>query len=697
MGKLMARTTSQAEMSVKHHFGEEFDTLIASMAAGVIIYGNTGKIIRINEFARNILNYSADDCDESLTNRQQKLNLHKSDSTLYELGDTPLDRALRGATILNEEMLLKQSPTKTKWISATLSPIRHSDNDYHGVVFIFTDITERKQREEENARIHARLTITNELTAIAISSLDITEVAQKVLVRLGQRFALTFANIFIENEELGELIPTAAFGLPEKFFHSIPPFKTDSGYASARVFRTGRPVILEDAALAAITPLARNSMKATEEAVGSTVGSAVIMPLTTCQKTFGTLNLFWAQPRTFSPEDIKFYNSIANEVALGMQNARLYEAERKKARELAENRRNLERVVAERTKELHLSEQQHRQMIEVSPDAYFIVADHQILYANPAACSLFGGIDKLTPAHLRSIIADEQYRGLQEKLDKSGQTKVAVRLGEFTIAALGPEARPAVLDVTVVPLTYEGKPAHQYIVRDMTQRKTMEKELARLDRLNMIGEMAAGIGHEVRNPMTSVKGFLQLLANKEEETVKLEYYHLMIDELDRANQIITEFLSLARDRSVELSPACLNSIITSLMPLLTADANKEDKHICLSQQAVPSIPLDEKEIRQLILNLVKNGLEATQPGGSLTIGTYGEKNEVVLFVRDQGSGISPEVFEKLGTPFVTTKDEGAGLGLSVCYSIAHKHRAKIDVTTGPGGTTFFVRFHNKAN
>ncbi len=233
------------------------------------------------------------------------------------------------------------------------------------------------------------------------------------------------------------------------------------------------------------------------------------------------------------------------------------------------------------------------------------------------------------------------------------------------------------------------------ITKDVTELKRMEKEMSRIDRLNLVGQMAAGIGHEIRNPMTTVRGFLQLLANKETDDRKNEYYDIIIEELDRANEIITEFLSLAKSRVVNLQIASLNNIINALYPLMASDAMKQDKRIILDKGDIPNIPLNEKEIRQLIINLVRNGLEASPSDGIVTIGTYTEHEQVVLYVEDKGCGIPPDILEKLGTPFITTKDEGIGLGLSVCYSIADKHNAKIDVKTGSQGTTFYVRFKVK--
>jgi len=110
---------------------------------------------------------------------------------------------------------------------------------------------------------------------------------------------------------------------------------------------------------------------------------------------------------------------------------------------------------------------------------------------------------------------------------------------------------------------------------------------------------------------------------------------------------------------------------------------------------VPDINLDEKEMRQLLLNLARNGFEAMEASGRLTIEIYAENDTVVLAVRDTGTGIPPEILEKLGTPFLTTKDTGTGLGLPVSYRIVERHGAKIDVKTSPQGTTFSVIFNTE--
>jgi len=227
---------------------------------------------------------------------------------------------------------------------------------------------------------------------------------------------------------------------------------------------------------------------------------------------------------------------------------------------------------------------------------------------------------------------------------------------------------------------------------DDTERKRLGQQMARLDRLNLVGKIAAGIGHEIRNPMTSVRGFLQMLCMQEKYQEDYEYFEIMIEELDRANSIITEFLNLTHSKPVSLKCQNLNAIIEAVYPLIQAEAMVSDKVALLELAPVQDLNLDEKEIRQLILNLSRNAMEAMGQGGIFTIQTYKEGREVILAIKDEGVGIEPEIIDRLGTPFFTTKDRGTGLGLAVCYGITSRHQAIIEFASNHNGTTVYIRF-----
>lgn len=260
------------------------------------------------------------------------------------------------------------------------------------------------------------------------------------------------------------------------------------------------------------------------------------------------------------------------------------------------------------------------------------------------------------------------------------------QISPFVLGALD----SIILTALVIPLLYRFVylPMESFLM----ERQALITKISRLDQLHLLGQMVVSMAHEIRNPMTTVRGFLQLLSAKPDCVQYQSQYALMIDELDRVNDILTEFLSLSKDKRLNLQQISLNSIVTHLLPLISSDALLRDQEIFTELGSVPDLALDEPEISQLILNLTRNGLEAMPAGKGLTIRTYQAEQKVILEVEDQGSGIEPETLEKIGTPFFTTKKDGNGLGLAVCYSIAERHHATIAIKTGPQGSTFQVKF-----
>lgn len=231
------------------------------------------------------------------------------------------------------------------------------------------------------------------------------------------------------------------------------------------------------------------------------------------------------------------------------------------------------------------------------------------------------------------------------------------------------------------------------VIQDITELETFRKELNHVERLSLVGQMAAGITHEIRNPMAVVRGFLQLMREKSPSSLD-HYYRIVMEELDRANSIINDFLALAQNRPVQMELCNLHDIIRELSPLLWADANLRGQSIEVKlDEAVPRLMLNPKEIKQLILNLGRNGMEAMPEKGQLVLETRCVADGVALYVRDTGPGIPPAQQERLFEPFFTTKAQGTGLGLSLCLSIMERHSGKISVQSEEGkGTTFTVLF-----
>ncbi|QYR22698.1 hypothetical protein KZ483_07050 [Paenibacillus sp. sptzw28] len=231
------------------------------------------------------------------------------------------------------------------------------------------------------------------------------------------------------------------------------------------------------------------------------------------------------------------------------------------------------------------------------------------------------------------------------------------------------------------------------IAHDITELNRLRDEIGRMERLSLVGQMAASITHEIRNPMAVIRGFVQLMRERSPEHHQ-QYFQIVMEELDRANSIIDDFLSLAQDRILEKESCSLQSLINDLFPLLVADANMRGLTIELNlDDRLPPLMLNEKEMKQLILNLARNGMEAMDQNGVLQIATSFNHGVAELRVKDNGCGIPKEKLERLFEPFYTTKSRGTGLGLPLCLSIVERHGGQIRVESAEGqGTTFIVSF-----
>jgi len=358
--------------------------------------------------------------------------------------------------------------------------------------------------------------------------------------------------------------------------------------------------------------------------------------------------------------------------------------------ELLQHRNHLQKLVEEKTKALRLSEEKFAKAFTVGPNAMCITTleEGRFVEVNDAFCSLLGYKREDIIGKTSAIIWNHPFKRtcFKQLIEKHGLIKDY----EFTFVTRSGEVRVGLLSGQFIEFA-DGTCIISSI-NDITEKRRIDREMERLDRLNLIGEMAASIGHEIRNPMTTVRGLLQIMSNNKVYAQERELFELMIEELDRANSIITEFLTLAKNKHVDLRPGNLSKLLESVIPLIQANALTHDIRVDYQPNPVPDILMDDKEIRQLILNLTQNGLEAMQQGNTLTLRTFRYNEQVVLMVKDQGPGIDEEILDKLGLPFVTTKEKGTGLGLSVCYRIAARHNAAIDVETSSRGTTFYVRF-----
>ncbi|WP_226641737.1 ATP-binding protein [Mesobacillus subterraneus] len=234
-----------------------------------------------------------------------------------------------------------------------------------------------------------------------------------------------------------------------------------------------------------------------------------------------------------------------------------------------------------------------------------------------------------------------------------------------------------------------------YSIETIRQTFIIRQRLAKADKIEAVSHLSASISHEIRNPLTTVKGFLQLLGEKDyPEDKKKEFIDIAVQELKRAEEVINDYLTFARpafekEENIEVEKE-LNHVLNVLSPLANLNGVK------ITKKFSPGLFIsgDRSKFKQGFINLMKNGLEAMPNGGELIIQTFLTGSVVHILVRDTGIGMNEEQIARLGEPYYTTKGkQGTGLGMMVTFSIIHAMRGKVEVKSQIGmGTTFHIRF-----
>ncbi|MGD0035577.1 PAS domain S-box protein [Paenibacillus illinoisensis] len=230
------------------------------------------------------------------------------------------------------------------------------------------------------------------------------------------------------------------------------------------------------------------------------------------------------------------------------------------------------------------------------------------------------------------------------------------------------------------------------VSRDITSRNRMEELLRRSEKLTTVGQLAAGVAHEIRNPLTTLRGFLQL----QQETNKLNHRHLdlMLSELDRINLIVGEFLILAKPQAVHFQERDIRFILGDVISLLDSQAHLHGIEFVLNASSDSAmVHCEENQLKQVFINLLKNGMEAMPNGGSIRIRLDHDEelNRVRIEIKDEGIGIPEEMMPKLGEPFFTNKESGTGLGLMVSQRIIQSHKGMMDIKSVMNkGTTVII-------
>lgn len=223
-------------------------------------------------------------------------------------------------------------------------------------------------------------------------------------------------------------------------------------------------------------------------------------------------------------------------------------------------------------------------------------------------------------------------------------------------------------------------------------RKKMEesyKQMLRAEKLTALGRLSAGLAHEIRNPLTSIKVLFQ--AFKDNPALTKEDMKVVLSATEQMDDLLTRFLRFARSDEFNLSDVYINSVIKQVINLAQFQIKNQSINVVLNLSKLPPIKADRAMIQQALLNLVLNAIEAMHDGGTLTISSKIENGSAVFSIGDTGNGIPEEIKDKIFDPFFTTKGDGTGLGLSIVYNIVSLHNGEISFESNGKGTTFTLR------
>jgi two-component system sporulation sensor kinase A len=340
---------------------------------------------------------------------------------------------------------------------------------------------------------------------------------------------------------------------------------------------------------------------------------------------------------------------------------------------------------------LRESELRYRNLLRKLPEGVVIHSDGIIVYVNEAACKIFRAEKEqdLLGREILDFIDKSQREIFRRRISLVREGRTETGYYAYSLKCLDGESREVEVSSAEV-YEWAGQTIVQSLMRDVTERNLREQFLRQSDKLSAIGQLAAGVAHEIRNPLTTLIGFTRILPEKPERV--REYCAIMYEELTRIQSIIDEFMGLSRPEQIRFRLHEINQLITDLIPIIRSAAilNNVDIRTYLAPD-LPLLLVDGNQLKQVFLNIMKNAVEAMPDGGTLTVTTRVKQERVHVLFTDTGIGIPEDKIPRIGEPFFTTKETGSGLGVMVSYRIIQAHEGRMYFVSRVGvGTTVHI-------
>lgn len=551
------------------------------------------------------------------------------------------------------------------WVNVNMTVIRDAAGQPLRTMATIEDITERKQNE-------VRLAILSELGANLSSARTAREAAEIIVAAADKLFdwdACSLDTYSSDDERIHhvlkrDVIQGKRADCPAAYDDAAP------SHIARRVIENGAQLLLKEdpsAFLPDAVPFGDT---------GRPSASAMVVPVRHDAKVIGLLAIHSYSPQAYDERDLQTLQSLADHCGGA-----------------------LERIWAEDARSE--SEANHRALVEGSPDAIFVHVDQRFVLANPATLRLLraGTPEDLLGRPVMDIVPPEYRQVVQERIRLASSGTINPWMEQ---KILGLDGSIVEVEAAGIPFTFNGQPAVQTVLRDITGRRQLEAQLQQQQRLESIGTLASGVAHEINNPITGIMNYAQLIQDRLPAGSPLtEFTGGILHETQRVATIVRNLLTFARTEKQSHSPARMADIVESTLSLIRTLIRHDQITLHVNVPAdLPDVKCRSQQIQQVLMNLMTNARDALNerfPGHdpdkvlNLEAGVFEKEGRpwIRVTVEDHGTGITPEVRERMFDPFFTTKprDQGTGLGLSISHGLVKEHRGELTVESELGRCT----------
>jgi two-component system NtrC family sensor kinase len=543
------------------------------------------------------------------------------------------------------------------------------------------------RRTSEIIERNRQLTALNFIASSVSQSLDFQAILDTAIEQVLQLMEFEAGWIALLEKESGQLVLNAHRGLswqPVALIQRLTPSDTFIG----QVAETGEPLIGQ------IPPGCQDPLARQLRREGFTF--FVALPLKAKGATLGMMVLCSQRPRQVDRNSSEFLSSVGDVIGVAIENAALY-------RDIAQ----LADRLKVQSEQLRASEHKYRSLIENAKDAVVLIQDGRIQYANQSAIDISGySLEELYQLdNMLGLVREQDRDFVQERCQ---QLKENTDVHTLELVARRKDGSDVTVEVRGSTVEYNGRPARQYMIRDISEQKLLREQVVRSEKMAALGQLISGVAHELNNPLTVLIGYSELLSLETNLTDPvLRGLDTIQEAARRAGKIVQNLLMFARQHQATQVRVNINEVIEHTLALRAYEMNVSDIEVV--RDLAPNLPetvADPHQLQQVFLNLVMNAEQAMLEAhgrGRLLIRTREKpwsrpdlRNSspiVEIIFSDDGPGIAPANLHHIFEPFFTTKPvgQGTGLGLSISHGIIQSHGGRINVHSEPGsGTTFAI-------